>query len=86
MRRYIPRASGPGLMPSEVATKWTLRHLSHMMPMWTGIGEIMARSAALKRMLVPVKKPLTPDEWIAVMIGGTVLLITFLLWLFLRSM
>jgi hypothetical protein len=37
-------------------------------------------------MLVPVRKPLTPDEWIAVMIGGTVLLIAFLLWLFLRRM
>jgi hypothetical protein len=57
-----------------------------MMPIWIGMGEIMARSAALKRMLVPVRKPLTPDEWIAVMIGGTVLLIAFLLWLFLRRM
>jgi hypothetical protein len=35
-------------------------------------------------MLVPVRKPITPDEWIAAMIGGGVLLIAFLLWLFLR--
>jgi LPXTG-motif cell wall-anchored protein len=37
-------------------------------------------------MLVLMRKPLTPDEWIGIMIGGTVLLIALLFWLFVRRM
>jgi hypothetical protein len=36
--QYIPSTLSLSLMPGEVAMKWTLRHLSHMMPMWTGMG------------------------------------------------
>jgi hypothetical protein len=36
--RYIPGVTGLGLMPGDVATKCTLRHASHMMPMWIGMG------------------------------------------------
>jgi hypothetical protein len=36
--QYIPSTLSLSLMPGAVAMKWTLRHLSHMMPMWTGMG------------------------------------------------
>ena len=32
-----------------------------------------------------VKRPISPDEWIVLMVGGAVLLIAFLLWLFLKG-
>ncbi len=38
VRIYIPCVDGLGLIPGDVAMKWILRHLSHMMPMWTGMG------------------------------------------------
>ena len=36
-------------------------------------------------LLVGEKAPITPDEWIVLMVGGAVLLIAFLLWLFLKG-
>jgi hypothetical protein len=38
LSRYIPAIDTIGLMLRDVATKYTLRQLSHMMAMWAGIA------------------------------------------------
>jgi hypothetical protein len=45
LRAYIP-AVDIGLIPRDMPMKWTLRHLSHIMPMWIGMAEITARTAS----------------------------------------
>lgn len=44
LRAYIP-AIDIALIPRDMPMKWTLRHLSHIMPMWIGMAEITARTA-----------------------------------------
>ena len=40
---------------------------------------------ARRMLLVGEAAPITPEEWIVLMVGGAVLLIAFLLWLFMKA-
>jgi hypothetical protein len=71
-------------MPGDVAMKCTFRHLSHMMPIWIGMGEDYGTTACPEAYARSCEETDHPDEWIAVTIGGGVLLIAFLFWFFLR--
>jgi hypothetical protein len=73
-------------MLGDVTIKCTFSHISHRIPMWIDMGRDDSTISHPTGVCFPiVKRPITPDEWAAIMTGGMVLLIAFLLWLFVKK-
>jgi hypothetical protein len=62
----MPGFDGLGFMLGEVAIKWTFRHLSHMMPMWIGMG---ADYRPVLRVAVSGEKRAMLDRFPAILVG-----------------